>query len=67
MPVAIPVTIPVEPMVATVVVVELHVPPVVVEERVVLLPTHMVSAPVIAAGRFTTVSERVLRQPLVSV
>ena len=62
-----PVTTPVEPMVATDVAVELQVPPVVVDESVVLFPTHIVSAPVIAAGRFTTVSDLVYRQPLVSV
>jgi len=62
-----PFTIPVDPIVATEGAEELHVPPVVVDESAVLLPTHMANVPVMAAGKFTTVSAFVFAHPLESV
>lgn len=50
MPVTIPVTTPeVAPTVAVAALALVHVPPVVVEDRVVVLPAHTVGLPVIVA------------------
>jgi hypothetical protein len=62
-----PVTTPVVPIVAIEGVDELQVPPVVVDESAVVLPTHMANVPVMAAGKFTTVSAFVFAHPFVSV
>ncbi len=70
-PVPMPVTRPVvevtEPIVATEVLLLLHVWPAVVEVRVVVLPVHTLSVPVIVAGRLTTETANVRRQPVESV
>jgi len=63
-----PVTTPdAEPTVATDVLDELQEPPVVVDDSVVVLPMHIVSDPVIAAGIFSTESENVREQPVANV
>jgi len=67
-PVAMGVTTPVEePIVATEVVPELQVPPVVVDVRVLVFPIHNDRDPVIAPGRLATVSASMLLQPLLRV
>lgn len=64
-PVTRPLTTPVVPsMVATVVLLLLHVPPAVVSVSVVVPPTHTPDAPVIAPGVGLTVTTAVRRQPL---
>jgi hypothetical protein len=71
-PVATPVTIPVEPAVATEVAEELHVPPVAASLKAVVAPVHTVAVPVMApadAGMLTvtTLVALLLPQPLVNV
>jgi len=62
-PVATPLTVPVEePIVATPVLLLLHVPPDVVELSVVLLPAQMLVVPVIEAGVLFTVNVEVAIQ-----
>ena len=51
------------PTVAKLVLLLLHVPPPVVDDRVVVLPIHTVEVPVRAAGRAFTVIDVVLTQP----
>lgn len=64
LPVAIPLTTPVEePTVATDVVPLLHVPPPVALLRVVEPPTHSSAVPVFAPGAALTVTVATLRQP----
>lgn len=64
-PAVTPVTKPVaEPMVAMVVGVELHTPPVVASVNVVVAPTQMFVRPVGVAGPGLTVSVLVARQPV---
>lgn len=63
-PAAIPFTIPVdEPMVAMVVLLLLHVPPLVASVSVVLPLTQALAVPDIAAGAVSTVSLKVAEQP----
>jgi hypothetical protein len=63
-----PVTTPFElPTVATVLLAEIHDPPVVVLVSVVVPPRHNVVVPPIAAGVALTVTTFVDRQPLLSV
>ena len=67
-PVEIPETIPVdEPMVATEVLLLLHMPPGVASESVVVVPAHKLVAPVIAAGTGFTVNVTPEVQPVLSV
>jgi hypothetical protein len=61
-PVDIPDTIPVLPIVAIKGDEELHVPPVVVLVKAVVRPVHTLVVPVIGAGTGLTVSVRVLKQ-----
>ena len=63
-PAATPVTIPDVPIVATPVLLLAHVPPLVVEDRVVVDPAHTEVVPVIAAGSAFTVTVAVLLHPL---
>ena len=64
MPAAAPVTTPVsEPTLAMLVLLLVHVPPPVVELRVVADPAHTVDAPVIGAGPVDTVTPFVATQP----
>ena len=63
-PAATPVTIPVEPIVATVDGVIVHIPPALVSERVAVAPTHTVVPPVIVPGSGLTVTSFVLKQPV---
>ena len=51
------------PTVAKLVLLLLHVPPPVVDDRVVVLPTHTVAVPVKIAGSAFTVTTVVLTQP----
>ena len=68
MPEATPVKIPVdEPMVATAVLLLVHVPPPDVLLNVAVVPGHAVNVPVIAAGNGLTVKVVVLIQPVGSV
>ena len=62
-PAATPVAIPDVPIVATPILLLAHVPPLVVEDRVVVDPAHKEVVPVIAAGIALTVIEVVLAQP----
>lgn len=63
-----PVTTPVaEPIVASVVLLLLHVPPVEALNRAVVNPVHTFVIPVIAAGNGFTVSIAVAMQPVGSV
>jgi hypothetical protein len=63
-PAATPHAVPVElPMVATAVLLLLHVPPAVASLRVVQVPAHMVVVPMIAAGNGLTVATIVAVQP----
>jgi len=62
-----PVTTPPAVTVPTAGVLLLHVPPAVVQVRVVVPFTQMLVAPVSTAGRGVTVSTAVLRQPVDSV
>ena len=63
-PVAMPVTIPVEEAtIATLVLPLLHTPPPTELLNVVVLPAHTVVVPVIADGTELTVSATVLRHP----
>jgi hypothetical protein len=63
-----PYTIPeLVPTVATLVVLLLHMPPPVVLLSVVLLPTHTVDEPVIAAGSGLTVTTSVAKHPVDTV
>ena len=55
------------PTVAKLVLLLLHVPPPVVEDRVVVLPTHTVAVPVIIAGSAFTVYTAVPTHPLLIV
>jgi hypothetical protein len=67
-PSATPVTTPVVlPTVATAVLAELQVPPVVVDDSDVVVPAHSVVVPVIAAGRLLTVTPIARAQPVVSI
>ena len=60
MPANTPVATPVvEPIVATVGVALVHVPPVVASDNVVVAPTHTLSVPVIEAGSELTVTTAV--------
>ena len=63
-PAATPVTMPDVPIVATPVLLLAHVPPLVVEDRVVVDPAHTEVVPVIAAGSAFTVTIAVLLHPL---
>ena len=63
-PAATPVTMPDVPIVATPVLLLAHVPPLVIEDRVVVDPAHTVVVPVIAAGSAFTVTVAVLLHPL---
>jgi hypothetical protein len=58
---------PVDPMVATEVVVLLHVPPDVASLMVVHWPTHTMGEPLMAAGKGLTVTTMVVVQPAVEV
>jgi hypothetical protein len=62
-PAATPVTTPVELMVATPVLLLLHVPPGVISDKLVVRPTQTLSVPVIAAGFGLTVMITVAIQP----
>jgi hypothetical protein len=62
-PAATPVTMPDVPILATPALLLAHVPPPVVEERVVVVPAHKEVAPVIVAGIALTVIVVVLTQP----
>ncbi len=62
-PVAIPVAIPDVPIVATPVLLLAHVPPPVVEDRLVVDPAHKAVVPVIAAGIALTVTDVVVLHP----
>jgi hypothetical protein len=63
-PAATPHAVPAElPMVATDVLLLLHVPPAVASLRVVQVPAHMVVVPMIAAGNGLTVATIVVVQP----
>ena len=53
------------PIVATPVLLLAHVPPLVVDERVLVDPTHKEAVPVIAAGIAFTVIDVVLAQPAI--
>jgi hypothetical protein len=65
-PAATPVTIPVEPTVAIVVLLLLHVPALVASAKPVVNPVHTTFVPVIAAGNGFTVTVAVtLPQPVV--
>ncbi len=65
MPVTRPLTTPVVPStVATVVLLLLQLPPLVVLASVALAPTHVPDGPVIDAGTAFTVTTTVRRQPL---
>ena len=64
-PAATPVAIPDVPIVATPVLLLAHVPPLVVDERAVVDPTHKEVVPVIGAGIALTVIEVVLAQPAI--
>jgi hypothetical protein len=67
-PAPTPVTIPVEaPIVATPVLLLLQVTPPVALESVVVLPTHTVAVPVIAAGVVFTVILYIVRHPVLMV
>jgi hypothetical protein len=67
-PVATPVAIPVDnPIVAFVVLLLLHVPPVVESERVDVFPTHSIRLPPIAATPAFTVTTLVTEQPAADV
>jgi hypothetical protein len=63
-PAATPVTMPDVPIVATPVLLLDHVPPLVVDDRVVVAPTHTEAAPVIAAGSALIVIDVVVLQPV---
>lgn len=65
-PAAPPVTVPAT-TVATVVLLLLHTPPVVVSVRAVVSPAHILLVPLIAAGLGFTVNEVVVIQPVGSV
>ncbi len=56
-----------EPIVAMPVDAELHVPPVVASESVVVRPTHTRFDPVILAGSEPTVTVLIVKQPVGSV
>ena len=62
-PAAIPVTMPDVPIVATPVLLLSHVPPTVVEERVVVVPAHKAVVPVITAGIVLMVIDVVVLHP----
>lgn len=64
MPVPIPATVPVEPIVATPVVPLLQVPPPVALLRDDVAPVHTSSVPAIAAGVVLTVTVTTFEQPL---
>ena len=62
-PAATPDTIPDVPIVATPVLLLAHVPPLVVDESVVVAPAHKEVVPVIAAGSALMVIDVVVLQP----
>lgn len=62
-PAATPVTIPVDPTVATNELLLLHAPPVVVSVSVVLSPAQTLAVPPMAAGKLFTVTTVVVAQP----
>ena len=67
-PPAMPVTVPVvEPTVAIVALLLLHVPPVFGSLKVVVRPTQVLAVPVIAEGTGVTVITLVVMQPVLSV
>jgi len=66
-PAAMPDTIPVEPMVATAVLLLLQVPPASVLARAVVLPTHTLVVPVMVAGRDMMLTVVVIAQPVLMV
>ena len=63
-PAATPVTMPVEPIVASVASLVLHVPPEVTSVNDTGKPTHTVAVPVMAAGNGLTVTTEVDLQPV---
>ncbi len=66
-PATMPLTVPVLVIVATDVLLLLHVPPPVALDRVVLPAIHIVVAPVITAGSVFTVTLITAKQPAVMV
>jgi len=67
LPVATPLTIPVDPTLARLVLLLLHVPPVVASLNAVVDPAHTTRVPVIPAGKGLTVTGVVMKQPVDNV